>query len=683
MPERHRSTSCPALMAGGADLTGNTGTELKGDGSSVAGEAGRSPDPLRHPRARHGRHPERAWRPRRRAPGRRHVLRVQRLHAPRGPAGGAVARRTSSSSWTHDSVGLGRGRAHTPADRAPRVVARDAAAARDPPGRRQRDGAGVAHRDRLRRPHRAVLTRQAVPVLEGTAGNDEVLRGAYVLVDAPRRQPQLVLIGTGSEVSVCVEAAATAHSRRHRRARGLDAVVGPLRSADRMSTATPCFRRRCPACRSRPASPLGWERYADDIVGIDRFGASAPGRGRARQARLQRRRTWSSRPVRCSERTTGMTKLASTLRRAGPEPLARQPQARAISRAASWPRWSNDGIRGVTSNPTIFQKAIQGSADYDEQFKVLAVDDKPVTDDYWALVIHDINGALDVLRRCTSSSGGRDGFVSVEVVAESRARHRGHDRVRARSPRANRPSQPLREDPGDRGGRAGDQADDRRRPQHQRDADLQPGSLRGCDGGVHLRPRGMHGRPVPTVASVGSFFISRVDTEVDRRLDAVGTPEALAHRGKAAVAQGKLAYKLFEETFAGARWEALEGRGARVQRPLWASTSTKNPAYPDTLYVDELIGPDTVNTMPEPDHRAVRGPRHHRPHDRRPTRRGAGELGCPGLLRDRRRRCRQGARGRGPGELRQVVRRAPLRAPSESGRDRRTDLTRRADSVRP
>ncbi len=102
-----------------------------------------------------------------------------------------------------------------------------------------------------------------------------------------------------------------------------------------------------------------------------------------------------------------------------------------------------------------------------------------------------------------------------------------------------------------------------------------------------------------TVASVASFFISRVDSEVDRRLDAIGTDEALALRGKAAVAQAKLAYQLFLEAFSGPRWEALAARGARVQRPLWASTSTKNPAYPDTLYVDELIGPDTVNTLPD------------------------------------------------------------------------------------
>ncbi|HRE03848.1 MAG TPA: transaldolase family protein, partial [Ilumatobacteraceae bacterium] len=102
------------------------------------------------------------------------------------------------------------------------------------------------------------------------------------------------------------------------------------------------------------------------------------------------------------------------------------------------------------------------------------------------------------------------------------------------------------------------------------------------------------------VASVASFFISRVDTEIDKRLEALGTPEALALRGKGAVAQGKLAYAMFDAAFSTERWRALASRGARVQRPLWASTSTKNPAYPDTLYVDELIGPHTVNTLPEP-----------------------------------------------------------------------------------
>jgi transaldolase len=107
------------------------------------------------------------------------------------------------------------------------------------------------------------------------------------------------------------------------------------------------------------------------------------------------------------------------------------------------------------------------------------------------------------------------------------------------------------------------------------------------------------GGDISTVSSVASFFVSRVDTEVDRRLETLGTPDALALRGKAAVANAKLAYALFEERFATDRWKALEAKGASVQRPLWASTSTKNPAYPETLYVDNLIGPQTVNTMPD------------------------------------------------------------------------------------
>jgi transaldolase len=107
------------------------------------------------------------------------------------------------------------------------------------------------------------------------------------------------------------------------------------------------------------------------------------------------------------------------------------------------------------------------------------------------------------------------------------------------------------------------------------------------------------GGDLSTINSVASFFVSRVDTETDRRLDALGTPEALALRGKAAVAQAEVAYQLFREHFGGSRWDALAAEGAKVQRPLWASTSTKNPAYPDLLYVETLIGPDTVNTLPD------------------------------------------------------------------------------------
>jgi transaldolase len=261
-------------------------------------------------------------------------------------------------------------------------------------------------------------------------------------------------------------------------------------------------------------------------------------------------------------------------------------------------RLRDEGIRGQTSNPTIFQKAIEGSADYDDQFRTLIAAADPIVDDYWALVLHDINGALDVFVPLYESSGGGDGFVSVEVAPDiandtdatvMAARHlhetiaRPNLMVKIPATAAGVPAirQMISE------GRSINVTLIFSLERYEAVLEAYLAGLEACSG------------PIRDVASVGSFFISRVDTEVDRRLEAIGSPEALALRGKAAVAQGKLAYKQFRRMFSGPRWEALAGRGARVQRPLWASTSTKNPAYPDTLYVDNLIGPDTVNTLPD------------------------------------------------------------------------------------
>jgi transaldolase len=261
------------------------------------------------------------------------------------------------------------------------------------------------------------------------------------------------------------------------------------------------------------------------------------------------------------------------------------------------------GVRGLTSNPTIFQKAIQGSGEYDEQFGELAVDEHPILDDYWALVIADIHGACDVFSRTYDHSDGLDGFVSVEV-APSLAHDTAGTEAAARSlhERIHRRNLMVKI-PGTQEGL----------PPIQRmiaeGRNINVTLIFGLDryravmeayvAGLEELAANDQRADLSKVASVASFFISRVDTEVDRRLEAVGTSEALALRGKAAIAQAKLAYRMFSEVFAGERWTALLERGARVQRPLWASTSTKNPAYPDTMYVDELIGPNTVNTMPE------------------------------------------------------------------------------------
>ena len=261
-----------------------------------------------------------------------------------------------------------------------------------------------------------------------------------------------------------------------------------------------------------------------------------------------------------------------------------------------------DGVRGLTSNPTIFQKAIQGSADYDEQFSELARDNGPIIDGYWSLVLRDIRGALDVLRPVYDASNGIDGYVSVEVApdlahdaagTESAARDL-HERVNRRNLMVKIP------------GTAEGVPAIRQMIAEGRNInvtlifglDRYADVMEAYIGGLEAYAA-TPGSELDRVGSVASFFISRVDTEVDRRLDAIGTPEATALRSTAAIAQAKLAYRLFRETFSGPRWEALAARGARVQRPLWASTSTKNPALADTLYVDQLIGPDTVNTLPD------------------------------------------------------------------------------------
>jgi transaldolase len=261
-------------------------------------------------------------------------------------------------------------------------------------------------------------------------------------------------------------------------------------------------------------------------------------------------------------------------------------------------RWVQRGVRGITSNPTIFQKAIASSDEYDRQFRDLVRSGSSVEHAYWDLVVTDIESALAILRPVYDESDGVDGYVSLEVapslahdrdatVAAARDLHRRIDepnlfvKIPATAEGVDAIRQMISE------GRSINVTLIFSLQRYDEVIEAYLSGLEAYDGDLSR------------VASVASFFVSRVDTEVDRRLEAVGAVEALGLRGKAAVAQAQAAYQLFRQRFSGPRWEALAARGARVQRPLWASTSTKNPAYHDTLYVDTLIGPDTVNTMPE------------------------------------------------------------------------------------
>lgn len=260
--------------------------------------------------------------------------------------------------------------------------------------------------------------------------------------------------------------------------------------------------------------------------------------------------------------------------------------------------WVERGVRGLTSNPSIFQKAIQGSEEYDDQFRESIGMGLDVEASYWELVTRDIGAAIDILRPVYDSSNGLDGYVSVEVDP-GLARDADGTEAAAREldVRLDAPNLYIKIPATAEGLAPIQQMITEKRSINvtlifslERYAEVMEAYLAGLEAAAG---------DLSDISSVASFFISRVDVEVDRRLDAIGTPEARALRGKAAIANGKLAYELFRQTFSGPRWEALVERGARVQRPLWASTSTKDPEYPDTLYVDELIGPDTVNTLPD------------------------------------------------------------------------------------
>lgn len=295
-----------------------------------------------------------------------------------------------------------------------------------------------------------------------------------------------------------------------------------------------------------------------------------------------------------------MTKLHDLYRVHGQSPWLDN-LTRDYLRDGTLARYVADGIRGVTANPTIFAKAIEGSDAYDAQFEALVAAGTPVIDAYWDLVIDDVRDALALLRPTFDASAGTDGFVSLEVAPEL-ARDTDGTIAAARDlhARIDQPNLFVKIPATAEGIPAIQEMTAAGRSINvtlifslSRYAQV----IEAYHAGLEQYADG--GGDLSLVHSVASFFVSRVDTEVDRRLDAIGTPDALALRGRAAVAQARLAYRLFREQSADQRWTHVGSRGAHLQRPLWASTSTKNLAYPDTLYVDSLIGPDTVNTLPE------------------------------------------------------------------------------------
>jgi transaldolase len=257
-----------------------------------------------------------------------------------------------------------------------------------------------------------------------------------------------------------------------------------------------------------------------------------------------------------------------------------------------------DAVVGVTSNPTIFQKAMSEGGWYDDQLRDVLAEEDDLKEVFFRLAFDDIREACDVLARVWDGTEGQDGYVSLEVdpglanetEATIEQAQRFHDEVDrpnlyVKIP-ATQPGLPAIEEMIARGKNINVTLIF----SLQRYAEVAEAYIRGLE-------RLVEGGGDPAqVTSVASFFVSRVDTEADKRLDRVGGYDHL--RGRLAIANAKLAYERGKEIFSGERWERLAARGASTQRCLWASTSTKNPAYRDVMYVEELIGPKTVNTMP-------------------------------------------------------------------------------------
>ncbi len=280
-------------------------------------------------------------------------------------------------------------------------------------------------------------------------------------------------------------------------------------------------------------------------------------------------------------------------------------------------------VRGVTSNPTIFAHAVSKGNAYEDQVKDLALRGVSVEEAMRMIMTYDIRWACDVLRPVYDESDGVDGRVSIEVdprvaretaktVAEAKQLWWLVDRpnlfIKIPATAAGIPAitETLAE---------GISVNVTLIFSLERYGEVIEAFMAGLERAAE------NGHDISRIGSVASFFVSRVDSEVDKRLDKIAAPEARALRGKAAIANARLAYELYEQKLDTPRWAALKAKGAKVQRPLWASTSTKDPAYPDTMYVVDLVVKDTVNTMPEAtlhataDHGALRGDTVHGTYD--------------------------------------------------------------------
>ena len=623
----------PTMIGGAADLVESTKTDFEGFGQFSRGTPGATcPFGIRehgmgaivNGAAAHG--------------GHRQALRLDlpdllRLHA----RCGAPVRLMGLPVlwvWTHDSVALGEdGPTHQPVEHYAALRAIPQLWVVRPADANETTQAWRVALERTDGPVALLLTRQNLPVFdregEGLGAASELEQGGYVLWDSRGASSNgalaggegapgngafgldLILIATGSEVAPTLEAA------RALAGEGTSVRVVSMPCMELFEAQTPDYRDEVlpPDVTARLAAETGatmswwkWVGTHGDVLGLDHFGASAPGAIVLKEFGFDAENIAKRARALAQRRTLQDIGDPDVL----PDPL---PLHRLSALGQSvWVDFlsrgsirgghlqellDRDAVVGATSNPSIFQKAMTEGDAYDEQLAQLTGEGLEGKEVFWRLAERDIKDACDLFRPIWEAGSGRDGYVSLEVdpdlaydgpatFAEAMRLHEVVDRANlmVKIP-ATKPGLAAIED----AIAAGKSINVTLIFSLRRYAEVAESYVRGLE-------RLVAGGGDPSkVASVASFFVSRIDTEADRRLDEIGGHEHL--KGKLAVANARLAYQHYRATFRGPAWQFLAGKGATPQRVLWASTSTKNPAYPDVLYVEELIGPDTVNTMPE------------------------------------------------------------------------------------
>ena len=511
--------------------------------------------------------------------------------------------------FSHDSIGVGEdGPTHQPVEHLAALRAVPGLNLIRPGDANETTEAWRMALTQSNRPSALILSRQALPTLDRTkyTAATGVAHGAYVLTK-DEGEPDVILMATGSEVSLVVAAAETLTGE------GLKVRVVSMPSwsvfeqqdAAYRESVLPRFVRARVAVEQ--AASLGWDRYVGmdgATVTMSTFGASAP------ISKLQTKFGFTvdhvcgvARKVLAGVRGTHMTNPLKALTDAGQSAWLDFLDRSFLKGGGFQKLIDEDGLGGVTSNPTIFEKAMGHGDAYDAEFKayLAKAPEAKAIDVYEHLAIQDIQTAADMLRPVYDRRKAHDGYVSLEVspylalntqgtIEEARRLWKAVDRrnlmVKVPGTEAGVPAiRALIED----------------------GLNINVTLLFSIDAYkavaeayiAGLEARVAKGEDISKIASVASFFVSRIDSVIDKKIEALGTDDAKTLAGKVAIANAKVAYAWYEDLIASDRWQALAAKNAQPQRLLWASTGTKNPAYSDVLYIDELIGPETVNTMPQ------------------------------------------------------------------------------------